>query len=186
MILVGGRGREAVLCAMQHGCDPTKRPGLVCAEGLAVHSDLMMQRQRSSTTVDIQCARCGKPMMMLSFNYTTLERGFESISLRCQYCKSEETRPWRRATEDEDLNQQATLADISDQSLSSNEVLEVDQAEQPKPLELTDDRQESSDDTHTPDSFVASHDPSSSPDEYEHLQSRFAGRPVAPPEARET
>jgi len=45
-------------------------------------------------TVDIRCARCGKPMMMLSFNYTSLERGFESISLRCQYCEANETRPW--------------------------------------------------------------------------------------------
>lgn len=45
-------------------------------------------------TVDIRCGACGKPMMMLRFNYTTLERGFESISLRCQYCKTEETRPW--------------------------------------------------------------------------------------------
>jgi len=56
----------------------------------------MRERQRSSTTVDIQCAQCGKPMMMLNFNYTSLERGFESISLRCQYCKAEETRPWPR------------------------------------------------------------------------------------------
>src|SRR5947209_5289038 len=56
----------------------------------------MRERQRSPTTVDIQCVQCGKPMMMLNFNYTSLERGFESISLRCQYCKVEETRPWPR------------------------------------------------------------------------------------------
>src|SRR5437016_4688343 len=57
----------------------------------------MIERQRSSTTVDIRCTDCGKPMVMLKFNYTSLERGFESISLRCQYCKAEETRPWPKA-----------------------------------------------------------------------------------------
>ena len=44
--------------------------------------------------VDIICAQCGKPMIMMSFNYTTLERGFESISLRCPYCGAEQTRPF--------------------------------------------------------------------------------------------
>ena len=55
---------------------------------------MTVQRPRSSSNVDITCAQCGKPMMMLSFNYMSLERGFESVSLRCQYCKAEETRPW--------------------------------------------------------------------------------------------
>jgi hypothetical protein len=59
-----------------------------CSQGMTV------ERPRSATNVDIRCAQCGKPMMMLRFNYTILERGFESISLRCQHCKAEDVRPW--------------------------------------------------------------------------------------------
>lgn len=47
--------------------------------------------------VDIWCAQCGKPMVMMRFNYTSLERGFESISLRCQHCGAEQTRFWPEA-----------------------------------------------------------------------------------------
>lgn len=61
--------------------------------------DMTVERPRSPTNVDITCAQCGKPMMMLRFNYTSLERGFESISLRCQYCKADETRPWPKPEE---------------------------------------------------------------------------------------
>jgi hypothetical protein len=49
--------------------------------------------------VDVMCEQCGKPMIMMSFNYTTLERGFESISLRCPYCGAEETRPFPNGDE---------------------------------------------------------------------------------------
>jgi hypothetical protein len=159
----------------------------------------MMQRQRSSTTVDIQCAQCGKPMLMLSFNYTTLERGFESISLRCQYCKAEETRPWPRPTADEDSAlevasdeaQQATLGEtpqaIPDETeppaQSSNEAVEVDTLEA---SESVDDTREPSDETPAPDAPTSSSDLFGSADDYERLRLRFARRPAPPSEAPET
>jgi hypothetical protein len=42
------------------------------------------------------CSR-SKPMMMLRFNYKSLEQGFESISVRCAYCKAEDTPAVARA-----------------------------------------------------------------------------------------
>jgi hypothetical protein len=62
-------------------------------------------------------------MMMLSFNYTSLERGFESISLRCQYCKAEETRPWPRSRKsDEGSDQHETSGDRDNPQYSSQMV----------------------------------------------------------------
>src|SRR3974390_1644343 len=55
------------------------------------------ERPTRRPLVDIRCTQCGKPMIMMSFNYATLERGFESISLRCPYCKAEDTRPFPQA-----------------------------------------------------------------------------------------
>lgn len=62
--------------------------------------------------VDIWCAQCGKPMVMMRFNYTSLERGFESINLRCQYCGAEETKSW--------LEAEATDPIASDQAPKQN------------------------------------------------------------------
>jgi hypothetical protein len=39
-------------------------------------------------------------MIMTTFNYTSLEEGFESISLRCPYRKAEETWPWPKTEAD--------------------------------------------------------------------------------------
>jgi hypothetical protein len=51
-------------------------------------------------------------MVMMRFNYTSLERGFESISLRCQYCGTEQTRSW--------LETEATDPITSDQAPKRN------------------------------------------------------------------
>ena len=169
----------------------------------AVHSNLMTQRGRLSPSVDIACAQCGKPMMMLSFNYTTLERSFESISLRCQYCKAEETRPWPRAEQDEGSDQQAKLGDADDQSQSSSQVVNVDtlqpvgrddtrslDSDMPLPDQETDSASVNT--VLNVESGLPSDAPSSSPnpntssDDYERLRARFAGRSGLPPDAPET
>ena len=159
----------------------------------------MMERQRSSATVDIQCAQCGKPMMMLSFNYTTLERGFESISLRCQYCKAEETRPWPRPTASEGSaqpaapdeaeqatlgeNPQATPDETDPPSQSSNAAVEVETLETSGSF---DDTREPSDDTPAPEAPASSSDLFGSADDYERLRLRFARRPAPPSGSPET
>jgi hypothetical protein len=66
-------------------------------------------------------------MMMLSFNYTSLERGFESISLRCQYCKAEETRPWPSKEDDVARDQQEALVVVDEQPQNSSNEVAVDE-----------------------------------------------------------
>jgi len=92
----------------------------------AVHSNPMTQRRRLSDTVDIACALCGKPMVMLSFNYKSLERGFESISLRCQYCNTEDTRPWPLPDASGESPDQQTRPSEADGRLDLGHANEID------------------------------------------------------------
>jgi hypothetical protein len=148
----------------------------------------MMRRQRSPYTVDVTCAHCAKPMMMLKFNYTTLERGFESISLRCQYCKAEETRPWPRKEEDvaQDQQETAVVADGQPPPRTVDEVVTDAQpsdtveavTDEPEPIALSDD-------TRLSDVDASSTGTDATPgvdDQYERMRMRFAIRPPLPPE----
>jgi DNA-directed RNA polymerase subunit RPC12/RpoP len=118
-----------------------------------------VERPKSSATVDIWCARCGKPMMMLSFNYTSLERGFESISLRCQYCGREDTRPWPKAEAlDERADQPPADSDVPDQTQDSDEAINT---------EVT---QSDLDETHLSEEPSSSPNPNASPSDDEHMQ----------------
>jgi hypothetical protein len=132
-------------------------------------------------------------MMMLSFNYTSLDRGFESISLRCQYCKADETRPWPRQKEtavpdghtatvvaDDPVPQSPEAEAATDEPQShAQEVATGSEPEPPGP----------SDDARLPnvDASSESSDPvPSSNDDYERMRMRFAGLPPLTPEAPDT
>ena len=90
------------------------------------------------STVNVWCAHSSKPMVMLSFNYTSLERGFESISLRCQYCGVEETSPWPEE-EDPTARDELSERDSDDQGLLGGELNEFVAGDETRPLK--DDEQ---------------------------------------------
>ena len=94
------------------------------------------------TTVSVWCAQCDKPMMMLRFNYTSLERGFESIDLRCQYCGAEETRSWPSSeTKDPNAREQVPNRNGDDQRAPhSGEVTEPASVDETHPSGDVDDR----------------------------------------------
>jgi len=92
------------------------------------------------STVSVWCAHCSKPMVMLSFNYTSLERGFESVSLRCQYCGVEETRPWpKEDAQDPTARDEPSERGSDDQGLLNDELNESAAGDETRPLK--DDEQ---------------------------------------------
>ena len=79
-------------------------------------------------------------MVMMSFNYTSLERGFESISLRCQYCGVEETRPWpKKDAQDPTARDEPSERGSDDQGLLNGELNESAAGDETRPLK--DDEQ---------------------------------------------
>jgi len=79
-------------------------------------------------------------MVMMSFNYTSLERGFESVSLRCQYCGVEETRPWPKGdAQDPTARDEPSERGSDDQGLLNGELNESAAGDETRPIK--DDEQ---------------------------------------------